>query len=70
MAANPAKFQVMFLGAKEPDFCKISSMTILVLVIANYTPVEGSDEAADHCDALTNVVNDTPKHDVIVEVVT
>jgi len=29
--------------------------------------VEGSDEATDHYDALPNVVNDIPKHNVIVE---
>ena len=36
-------------------------------VVVNYAPVEGSEEENEHYEALTNVINDIPKHHVIIE---
>ena len=33
----------------------------------NYSSIEGSEDAEEHYDALTNVINDIPKHHVIIE---
>ena len=38
-----------------------------VTVVVNYSPVEGSEEAEEHYETLTNVVNDIPKHHMILE---
>ena len=36
-------------------------------VIVNYAPVEGSEEAEEHYETLSKVVNNIPKHNVIIE---
>ena len=36
-------------------------------IIVNYAPVEGSSEAEQHFQELTNTVNSIPKHDFLLE---
>ena len=36
-------------------------------VIANYAPVEGSDESESHYLKLTEVINGLPKHNIVIE---
>ena len=38
-----------------------------ITVIVNYAPVEGSSEAESHFETLSNVINDIPKHHIILE---
>ena len=33
----------------------------------NYAPIEGSKEAEEHYDNLTNLTNSIPKHQMIIE---
>jgi len=36
-------------------------------ITINYAPVEGSENAEEHYETLSNVVNDIPKHHMITE---
>ena len=38
-----------------------------VTVVVNYAPVEGSNEAEEHFITLSNVINELPKHHIILE---
>ena len=36
-------------------------------IIINYSPVEFSEDAEEHFENLTNVVNSIPKHNMVIE---
>ena len=36
-------------------------------IIINYSPVEGSKDAEEHFENLTNVVNSIPKHNMAIQ---
>ena len=36
-------------------------------VVVNYTPTEGSDDAEEHYEILSETIHEIPKHNVIIE---